>query len=86
MRRDKTFFFSYQGTNLRQTPASNSAVTLSAAQRAGALASKAILSLRPINRFRASRSRCRASIDRAKILGWTPPGCRERRSVLCFAP
>jgi hypothetical protein len=36
VRKDKTFFFfSYQGTNLRQTALSNSATTLTAAQRAG---------------------------------------------------
>ncbi|HEY3837478.1 MAG TPA: carboxypeptidase-like regulatory domain-containing protein, partial [Bryobacteraceae bacterium] len=36
IRRDKTFFFfSYQGTTLRQTALSNSATTLTAAQRAG---------------------------------------------------
>jgi hypothetical protein len=36
IRKDKTFFFfSYQGTALRQTPNANSAVTLTAAQRSG---------------------------------------------------
>ncbi len=36
VRKDKTFFFfSYQGTTLRQTALSNSATTLTAAQRAG---------------------------------------------------
>ena len=36
IRHDRTFFFfSYQGTSLRQTPASNSATTPTAAQRAG---------------------------------------------------
>ncbi len=78
IRRDKTFFFfSYQGTNLRQTPASNSAVTPTAAQRAGDLsASKANIvdptTTQPFPGKQVPVSRFDPIAQ--KILGWTPPG------------
>jgi hypothetical protein len=78
IRRDKTFFFfSYQGTNLRQTPASNSAITPTLAQRAGDFStSKANIvdptTSQPFPGKQVPLSRFDPIAQ--KILGWTPPG------------
>ncbi len=77
IRRDRTFFFfSYQGTQLRQTPASNSAVTLTAAQRAGDFSGDKANIVDPSNNNVPFPGKIvpasRLDPIAEKILGWVP--------------